>query len=167
MKHKLRILKERLFEVFSEFAFILLFLVFSILLYWFFVSQTFDELIIANYGLIYYNVVWITQYILIVLLSLFLVLFLYKIYYFSKFDIKGDSSGSFASIIAILVSGCPACSITIASYIGLAGFLSLFPYDGLELKFLGIILLLYAIYSTLMTLHECSVGDHKKKGGEK
>jgi hypothetical protein len=55
------------------------------------------------------------------------------------------------------VSGCPACSITLASYLGLAGVFALLPYNGLELKIVGTLVLIWSVYSNIKNLKVCSI----------
>ena len=53
---------------------------------------------------------------------------------------------SVASILGILFSGCTACGLTLASYVGLGSFATLLPWGGNEIKLLSILLLLYSIW---------------------
>lgn len=112
------------------------------------------ELIINNMWCYFY----ITEIVLTIVISILFWLFvwatLYKVKYFSTWN---PSAWIFGWIIWVLVSGCPACSITLASYIGLAGIISVFPYHGLELKIISIFLLIYANYSTMKNLEVCKV----------
>lgn len=108
------------------------------------------------------NTLWNTFYlteitltiIIAILFWLFLWATLYKIKYFSS---TNSSVWFFGWIIWVLVSGCPACSITLASYIGLASLISLLPYHWLELKVISVFLLLYANYITLRDLEVCKM----------
>ena len=59
--------------------------------------------------------------------------------------------------LGFLISGCPACSITFASYLWLASIFSIFPYYGLELKILSVFLLLYANYTIFTQLDTCRI----------
>ncbi len=112
------------------------------------------ELIIGNLGYPFY----ITELTLTVIISLLFGLFLgatlYKMKYFS---IKKSWIGVIGWFLWVLVSGCPACSITLASYLGFAGFMYIFPYSWLELKFLSVAILLYANYTTIKNLEVCSL----------
>lgn len=157
-----RIFLQNLKFVFLKPLYVILFLVFSIGLYFFFVSQTNADLIVGNFGRNYFNFLWFLQYLLIILLSLFLMLSIFKFVYFSSFDLKKQGIGGFATFSGILVAGCPACSISIASYIGLAGVLSLFPYHGIELKIISVFLLLFTDYYLLKTLQQCSIKKRRK-----
>lgn len=132
------------------------------MLYLFFYTQTKTELIIANYGYLYFYFVWLLQGILMLLLPLFIVLSAYKIFFFSSTSIKEEGAGGIAALLGVLVAGCPACSITILTYIGFAGFVGLLPYDGLELKILSVLLLIGINLSILNTLQICKIKKHKK-----
>ena len=116
------------------------------------------DLIIWNLGHNFY----ITEMSLTVVISLLFWLFLwatlYKINYFS---VKKSWIWIIWWFLWALVSWCPACSITLASYLGLASFMSLFPYWGLELKFLSVFILLYANYSVLKNLEICKFKNKK------
>ena len=151
-------------SVFSNYKYGILYVILVVFIILFFQWQTQRELIIANYGYIYFIWVWIIQCILSILLSLFISLSVYKVFYFSKISVKEEGVGGIASFFGILVAGCPACSLTVASYVGLAGFISFLPYDGLELKIFSILLLFVISVSILNTLHTCKI---KKKPGKK
>jgi len=121
----------------------------------------------TNKDLIIWNL-WINFYITELILDIFIALLfwlfigstVYKIFYFSTHTKKHLWVWGVASFFGILVSGCPACSITLASYLGLASILSILPYHWIELKVLSFIMLLYVVYDTLKTLEVCSI---KKK----
>ena len=149
--------------VFSNYRYGVLFVILNVLIIYFFSTQMADELIKVNYGVIYYNIVWILQILISLLLSLFIVLSVFKIRYFSTVSITQNGVGGVGSTLGILVAGCPACSITIASYLGLASFISFFPYDGLELKFLSFILLLVVNFYLLRDLQVCKIKKTSKK----
>jgi len=95
-------------------------------------------------------------YILITLLfALFVMAQTYKIRYFSLGGKKKSISGFFGWLIGIVTVGCPVCSITIASFVGLSGLIGLLPFDWLELKVLAILLLVWANYMLLRDLTIC------------
>ena len=105
----------------------------------------------------------ITLFILFILLfALFIAISVYKVLYFSANQWKQLSIWSIWSFFAMIAVWCPACSITLASYIGLASILSVLPYGWLELKIVWIIVLLYAVISSLKSLHVCSITQKKK-----
>jgi hypothetical protein len=153
-------IQTNLIQVFSQVYYRTAFTLLIISLFVFFYTQTKNELIIANYGYLYFYFVWLLQSFLIILLPLFIVLSAYKIFYFSSTSLKEEGAGGFAAFIGVLAAGCPACSITFLTYLGFAGFVGLFPYDGLELKVLSVILLIGINISILNTLQVCKLKKH-------
>ena len=132
----------------------------------FFNLLTDDLLIKGNLGLSYYYINLISQFLISILFSSFLTFFIYKYFKFSTFDVKNSSTSFIGTFFGILVAGCPACSLTVASYIGLASLVSFLPFFGLELKLISIIMLIYANYSTINSLNTCQLGsriDEKKR----
>lgn len=65
--------------------------------------------------------------------------------------------GLLSGIIGTIISGASCCGLTLASYFGLLPLMSLMPYDGLEIKVLGALGLLYALYDLMKNLETCSV----------
>jgi len=120
------------------------------------------ELIIGNLWLTFYIIELSLDIFIALLFWLFIWSTIYKIMYFAWPTKKTMWVWSIASFFWILVSGCPACSITLASYLGLASILSVLPYHWLELKILSFIMLLYVVYDTLKTLEVCSIKKSKK-----
>ena len=142
-------------EVFFNIKYFILLVVLFSSLFWVFNYYTNDRLIIANLGLTYYYVEYYSMLLIALFFSSFLVLSIYKINYFRSFEMKEGASGGVGAFLGILVIGCPACSITLASYIGLASFFASLPFFGLELKLISVPLLLYANYSVLNSLKTC------------
>ncbi len=122
-----------------------------------------------NTELIIWNL-WITFYIVELCLDIFIALLfwlfiwstVYKIMYFAWPTKKTMWVWWIASFFWVLVSGCPSCSITLASYLWFASVLSVFPYHWIELKVLSLIMLLYVVYDTLKTLETCNIKKAKK-----
>jgi len=118
------------------------------------------DLIIWN---LWYNF-YIVEIVLSISISLLFALFmwasLYKMFFFSQIDWRNITKNVWWFIwwfLWILVSWCPACSITIASYIWLASLISLLPYYGLELKIISVIMLIYVNYSIIKNLEVCKM----------
>ncbi|QFR39136.1 hypothetical protein A9Q91_02780 [Candidatus Gracilibacteria bacterium 28_42_T64] len=112
------------------------------------------DLIIGNLGHSFYIMEIVLTIVISILFGLFIGSTLYKIKYF---QVKKTGAGFIGGFFGVLVSGCPACSVTLASYIGLASIISTFPYYGMELKFLSVFMLIYANYATLKTLELCNI----------
>ena len=97
----------------------------------------------------------ISQVILAVFFGINVALLWYKLRLASLTTKEGGTT-VLGSILGLLVTGCPACSITIASYLGLASILSTLPFLGMEVKVLGILLLIYSTDSLLKNLTTCT-----------
>jgi len=61
-------------------------------------------------------------------------------------SIKKNSSALFGGVFAAFTPGCPACTAPLAVILGAVGGLSLFPMQGLELKFISVGVLFFSIY---------------------
>jgi len=110
--------------------------------------------IIGNLGITFYYVEIILSIIISMLFWLFLSSSFYKFKYFGA---KNTWIWWFWAFMGVIVTWCPSCSITIASYIWLASIISLLPFDWLELKFLSVFMLIYANYSIIKNLEVCKV----------
>ncbi len=63
----------------------------------------------------------------------------YKMNQIKKMNsVKSNSSAIFGGIFAAFTPGCPACTAPLAVILGAVGGLSLFPMQGLELKFISV-----------------------------
>ena len=60
--------------------------------------------------------------------------------------VKSNSSTLIGGAFAAFTPGCPACTAPLAVILGAIGGLSLFPMQGLELKFISIGVLVFSIY---------------------
>ncbi|RAL57671.1 hypothetical protein BLD25_01940 [Candidatus Gracilibacteria bacterium GN02-872] len=112
------------------------------------------QTIVFNMGIGIYTFEIVLSFLIAILFGIFLGATIYKIKYFS---VKKTGVGVFAGFIGVLVSGCPACSLSLASFFGLAGFLQFFPYGGIELKAISVLLLLFACYNALKNLETCNL----------
>ncbi|MBT8173933.1 MAG: hypothetical protein KJO99_03970 [Nitrosopumilus sp.] len=61
-------------------------------------------------------------------------------------SIKGNSSAVLGGAFAAFTPGCPACTAPLAVILGAVGGLSLFPMQGLELKFISVGVLIFSIF---------------------
>ena len=63
----------------------------------------------------------------------------YKMNQMKKMNlVKTNSSAIFGGVFAAFTPGCPACTAPLAVILGAVGGLSLFPMQGLELKFISV-----------------------------
>ena len=61
-------------------------------------------------------------------------------------SVKSNSSAMLGGAFAAFTPGCPACTAPLAVILGAIGGLSLFPMQGLELKFISVGVLIFSIY---------------------
>ena len=61
-------------------------------------------------------------------------------------SVKSNSSAMFGGMFAAFTPGCPACTAPLAVILGAVGGLSLFPMQGLELKFISVGVLILSIF---------------------
>lgn len=101
----------------------------------------------------YFNL--ILQILISILFGINLSILFYKLKFSISVSNKGLSSFGFGTFFSLLVSGCSACSISLASYIGLGSLVSLLPFYGIELKIFGFLLLLFSTYYLLKNLMIC------------
>lgn len=60
--------------------------------------------------------------------------------------VKSNSSAVLGGAFAAFTPGCPACTAPLAVILGAIGGLSLFPMQGLELKFISVGVLIFSIW---------------------
>lgn len=101
------------------------------------------EIIRANFG---ETTLWLEYAVSIATVlsgGLFFGLSAYKIWYFAHISHskKSGTFGAVGSFLSIVVAGCPACSITLASYLGLSGIFSSLPFLGYEVRILGVMIM--------------------------
>lgn len=76
-----------------------------------------------------------------------------------KFRATRSMGLNFASIGGILGSafgvGCPACSTSLISILGISGGLAVLPFKGVEITSLGLLILLVAFYFTAKSISLC------------
>lgn len=78
--------------------------------------------------------------------------------YGSPFTAK-DSSTGLGAFLGFIASACPICGTTILSALGIAGGLSLLPFQGLELKALAVVLLLIPLWFMWRDMHRSQCSD--------
>ncbi|HCE30976.1 hypothetical protein A2778_05510 [Candidatus Daviesbacteria bacterium RIFCSPHIGHO2_01_FULL_40_24] len=152
-------------------------LAFSYLSYWLFYKTTTIQTFLQNmksgdfgsYSVLY-GITYIATSILIILLSGVSVATALWLYRHSRLSQTKNISANFGGLLAAAFSmGCPVCGAFLLSAIGVAGGLAVFPLQGLELKFLSLILLigslLYGISKVKAAIHckECNDISHNLK----
>ena len=156
------IIKNNFIDIFSKWQNIIIFILVTLIVGYFFAYFTDMDMISGNFGHSYMWFQIIAQTIISILFGLFVPISIHKIVVFNSFSLKENLSSGGGTFLGLLVAGCPACSITLASYLGLASIVSFLPWYGLELKILAVPLLLYANISILKNLKVCKVKNGKK-----
>ena len=157
----MKIILQNLKKVLTKKSSLIVTLISTLSISFLFYIFTESDLIIWNLGFSFFITVMVLNILVAILFWLFVWSTFYKIIYFSNTNKKNIWVGWVASFFGILVSWCPACSITLASYIGLASFVSVLPYSWLELKIASFVMLLYVVYDTLKKLEVCSIKNKK------
>jgi len=148
-------------EIISNKISILIFIISLISISYFFYYFTDLILNIQNLGINFVISEIILEVIISILFAMFITSSIYKFNKFNKISLRENISGSAGSFLGILVVGCPACSITFASYFGLAGFIALIPGYGIGLKLISIPVLMYSNYSIIKNLNICKIKSTK------
>ena len=76
-------------------------------------------------------------------------------------SVKTNSSAMLGGVFAAFTPGCPACTAPLAVILGAVGGLSLFPMQGLELKFISVGVLVFSIWWIVRGLQSkscCKIG---------
>ncbi len=76
-------------------------------------------------------------------------------------SVKSNSSAVLGGVFTAFTPGCPACTAPLAVILGAIGGLSLFPMQGLELKFVSVAVLIFSIYWIVRGLQSkscCKIG---------
>ncbi len=115
------------------------------------------EIMFWNYGNLHTYTDIVSSLIIVFCFPLFLIGVTYKWLLFWMHETIGWKNGIGASggIIWTIISGASCCGWTLAIYFGLIPLMTLLPYDGLELKLLAILWLLWANYDLYKNLELC------------
>ncbi len=77
----------------------------------------------------------------------------------------GGITGFFGVVAGVLGSGCAACGSIVLSFLGLTGAIAFLPFDGYELPWISIILLLSSIYLVYRGIKQKNICPIDKEGG--
>ena len=104
------------------------------------------------------NIQLLSLYVFIVLSLLFgilLSLFLFRMRTTVQ-AFGGKKSSIIGTLVAVLVPTCTSCGVGLAYALGFGGVAVFLPFRGLELGFLGILFLGYAVYAASLGLFSCT-----------
>lgn len=162
--HKPTIMLPNLQKPFRNTALIFTFIFLVIL--WGYIWWTFTDIrvMFGNYGAIHTYTDITLSLLMIIGFPLFLIGMLYKWLKFGHKENLHHKSwiGTVGGIIGTILSGCSCCGLTLASYFWLLPLMNLLPYDGLEIKVLGTLGLLWALHDTYRNLEVCRMPKKTK-----
>ncbi len=144
-------------QVFNQKKYIAVTVITALIIGYFMFYFTNYDLIEGNMGHLYANLQVLLQLLFSVLIGINVSLLFYQINTASA--AKGAGSTAIGSILGIIVSGCPSCGITLASYIGLASFFSFLPFYGIEIKIIGVFVLVYSTFSISKRIGKCEISE--------
>jgi len=143
-------LKQKLNNIsrcFSSITSWVIFTVTTLILAYTFLKYTNFTLIRGNLGEAYAFGTILSETVISILFGLNITLLYSKLLTAHKVNKKEFGGTTLGSILGLLVIGCPLCNITLASFLGLGAFVTVLPLFGMELKILGIAMLLYSTNS--------------------
>lgn len=117
----------------------------------FFQTTTFAVFFLSNSA--FYN--WTSIGLDILIAVLFGIALAMAVFLFRKNRAEaGGATGSsfFGAVFGAVASGCPVCGAWILPLLGIAGSLAVFPFQGLEIKVLAVLLLLFSISQSARSL---------------
>ncbi len=128
-------------------------------------SQSTTFRILSDQNTAFYN--WATLFLSAVTAVLFAISAAMLVYIINKRkkDAKESAPSSFfGTLFGAIASGCPVCGAWLLPIFGIAGSLAVFPFQGLEIKALAILLLVFSIYqSSNVILGICKQAGSKKR----
>ena len=132
------------------------------ILWWY---STDIRIMFGNYGGLHTYTDIVLSILMILIFPLFLVALGYKSWTYGKrADIGAKTStGIIGGIMGTIISGASCCGATLAASFWLLPLMSLLPYDGLEIKILGALGLLYATWDIMKNLETCKISPIQKK----
>ncbi|MBI2019212.1 hypothetical protein HYS95_00905 [Candidatus Daviesbacteria bacterium] len=167
MKQLFAALKIILRKPFYKYVALFTTVVFSLISYWLFYQTTSIQRFLENSTLLY-SIIYFAATIIIIFLSGISVSAVVWLFNHSVLSQTKNMTANLGGLVASAFSmGCPVCGAFLLSAIGVAGGLSVFPLQGLELKILSLVLLggslFYSLSRVKSALHckECNDITHK------
>ncbi len=127
----------------------------TLLIGWVFFYFTYFKLTMGNLGTAYALAQVILQVLTSLLFGVNVTALWFKLQLAGSVKKQQSAATAFGGILSVIVSGCPACGITLASYLGIASIFTGLPLFGMELKIAGLLLILYSTVSLLKDVGSC------------
>lgn len=103
------------------------------------------EIMLGNLGIAHTITYSLLNGLVALLFGIYLALLTYSLQIKKSFSLKKSGTGAVGTGSSVLVTGCVSCSVTLASYLGLASVLTALPFYGLEFNAAGVLLLSYSV----------------------
>lgn len=170
-------------KVFSHWKYVFLFFMFSIGFYFFNVflynvttlGDFFSELgffgsmkLFFRLALGFYETVMLHSFLSLLTISFLFGCLFSLIVYKAKLNLEYSDKkttwlGSVGAFFAILIPGCSACGIGIVSVLGIsASALHFLPFDGIEISFISILLLVATIFYLSKNMYVCRIAPRRE-----
>ncbi len=131
----------------------------SILLWMLWWYSTDIRIMFGNYGKLHtYLDIWLSIFIILLFPILIISIFYKSWKYWKRADIELKTiNWAISGILWTIISGASCCGATLGTYFGLLPLMAFLPYDGLELKFVWAVWLVYGLYNSLLYLDTCKI----------
>ncbi len=128
-----------------------------LLLIWWYTTDI--KIMLGNYGTVHTYSDIILSVIMIITFPIFIIALIYRSWkYWKRADIDWNSINWIIWwVVWTIISWASCCGATLAASFWLLPLMSLLPYSGLEIKILGAIGLLYALWEILVNLETCKI----------
>lgn len=103
------------------------------------------EIMLGNLGIAHTITYLLLNVLVALLFGIYLALLTSSLQLKKSFSLKKSGIGAIGTGSSVLVTGCVSCSVTLASYLGLASVLTALPFYGLEFNAAGALLLSYSV----------------------
>ncbi len=154
-------IKKNLFgigNVFSNKKYLLIFVMSASLIGTLFYYFTNFAVTAGNLGIVHAYVFVIFDVLISILFGFYVALLVFRYDKIRSILSSASITGVIGSSGGAVAGGCAACSVTLASYLGLASVIAALPFYGLELKIIGIGLLIFSIVSLVNDPKLCKIG---------
>lgn len=142
----------------SKYAISYLILVVILALLWYFFTDL--SLMRWNHGNTRFVIDTIFSWLNILFFPLFIVAWIYRSYNFGCYQ-KSDSFGFIGGFVSAVISGSLCCGTSLLIPLGATIFVDFFSknfkYWWLELKFIGVLILIFGVYNLLKNLTTCKM----------
>lgn len=137
-------------------AYLILVFIF-IFLWWQFTNFS---LMLGNYSITRFVIDTVISWLNILFFPLFIVAWIYRSYNFGCYQ-KSDSFGFIGGFVSAVISGSLCCGTSLLIPLGATIFVDFFSknfkYWWLELKFIGVLILIFGVYNLLKNLTTCKM----------